>query len=125
MTGPNGAPSRNTNAILEDALHELHERERRLQPFVDELADVRRGIKTVERALGAEKAPRRSAAAAGGQREEILKHLAESMDPLSKEQLAELLGGGRGLHLSLAAMVKSGAIVEVEGGYGLPSSVGA
>lgn len=121
----NGQP-RTTTAILEDALHEMHERERRLQPFVDELADVRKGIKTIEKALdaGGGSATRASAARSGPPMgDEIVRHLGEAFDPLTKDDIAEKLGTKLGLHVVLASLVKSGRIVQVEGGYGLPVPV--
>ena len=51
-TMPRNTGGRPTQAILGEALDELHERRGRLLPFVEELKQVEKAIATLERAAG-------------------------------------------------------------------------
>lgn len=117
----NGGSNRNTTAILQGALQDLYERRDKLAPFVKELKDVEAGIKTVEKAIeGRNKRAKGTTGHTAGtsKRDLILEAIESSIDPLDNAQIAEKIGGGRGMAPVLAALEREGKIVKADGGWG-------
>lgn len=134
---PRQAP-RTARSIMEETLVELLERETKLASFASELVDTRAAIKVLEKHLGtaiksdgprALPAPRKSPAPPKGETvDRIVGVVKVSLDPLSRDQIADLIGREPGGWLSalLSGMVRGGSLIEVsEGRYGVPQELAA
>ncbi len=118
---PNTAGSRECKTVLEEALAELFERERRLLGFEGELVELRHAIKVLRRASGEQKPP---AAQKGAVTDQILAAITAAWEPLSREQIAEAIGRKPAgwLSMALSKMVAAGQLVFVDGhGYSAPA----
>jgi hypothetical protein len=115
--------------VLQETLRQLSERRRKLEPFVDELAEldiVERDLrKTVDKLnkRGGGRAPRSAAAApaearTGTHRERTLAVLGEHPQGLSGARIAELAGiQGQQIYPLLAGMASDGVIEKVGRGF--------
>lgn len=128
-----------TEQILRRSLAELREREGKLLPFIEELEDVRRGIKTLERALGIAPAARskNGSKANGGSpalsprarfSQRVLDALDGALDGLALDDIAKALDRDADGYLRqiVQGLEAKGQVVELGGGrYGLASPIGA
>lgn len=137
MSNDRGA--RSTEVILNEALDELRAREARLEPFVAELANTKKAIGIMERALAPSlKAKPRASTVKGGRpasrnprgefRQRVADLLERSIDPLPASEIAQRLDSKDGdwFRGVLANMVTAGQIQVVEKDpdrYGLPVRV--
>lgn len=120
MTAINGGAG-NTDSILRRSLQELREREEKLRPFIAEIEDVKRGIKTLEKALGETVTRRKAPASSGGTSrmsprarfgERVLELLQPNPDGLSAEDIAGDLGRDNDdyLHGILSSLMGRGSV---------------
>jgi hypothetical protein len=121
---PERTQTRPVKVVLGDALDELRAREAKLLCFEGELAEVRAAIKALAKLVETERHPRATTVnPAGDTKARILKVVAASMDPLTREQIADLIGrpAGGWLSMLLKKLVVAGELAEVEPGrYGTP-----
>lgn len=116
-----GKPASTTD-LVRQALEVARQKEAKLLRLKDALSEVRREIKVLERtliSLGAESPPASNGAASSAdeRREAVIAALRDADGPVSKEALAEVAGGGQGMHFILNTLERRGEAVQVDGGW--------
>jgi hypothetical protein len=126
MSIESARPSRPTRTVLEEALAELENREQRLQPLVEEIADVKRALAILRKAIGGPTTPRLTLPRTAGTvaprhraRERILTAVEQADGPITVGQIALTCDYSQGQWLNgvLGNMVTAGEIVAGDGGY--------
>jgi hypothetical protein len=130
MTTTNGG-TRNGDAILGDALEELNERKRLIEPLLAELQEVERAIKVLEKATGRGAAKSAGGGRRGGAREvpdelrdRIVTAVAAAPDALAVDAIADRIGQSKGpyLYSMLKQLEERGDLVRIDGAYAAPAA---
>lgn len=119
----NRAQVRPVKVVLGDALDELRDREEKLARVSGELAEVRKAIAVLAKLVETKEHPQATRInPAGETKGKVLAVVKASLDPLSMEQIADLIGRQNGgwLAMLIKKLVDADELVEVEPGrYGL------